>query len=61
MLVISIPTNITFTGNQTFISLQVSGSVDITPRKLNMVTVTTEIKFCIHNRVISLLDFKNCF
>ena len=32
ILVISIPTNITLTGNQTLISLHVSGSVDITPR-----------------------------
>jgi hypothetical protein len=48
MLVTSIPTNIKFTGNQTLINLQVSGSVDITPRKLNVDTIITEMKFCIH-------------
>lgn len=46
ILVISIPTNITFTGNQTLINLQVRGSVDITPRKLKIDTITTETKFC---------------
>lgn len=50
MLVTSIPTKITFTGNQTFINLHVSGSVDMTPRKLNTDTIITEIRFCIHRK-----------
>lgn len=48
MLVMSIPTNMIFTGSQTFIRFHVSGSVDITPIKLNVDTIITEIKFCIH-------------
>lgn len=46
MLVTSIPTNMTFTGNQTLINLQVSRSVDIRPREVNVDTITTETKFC---------------
>lgn len=46
MLVTSIPTNITFTGNQTLINFKVSGSVDITPKRLNVDTMITEIRFC---------------
>lgn len=46
MLVISIPTNTTFTGNQTLINLHVSGSVDITPNDLKTETTITETKFC---------------
>lgn len=45
MLVISIPTNITFTGSQTLINLHVSGSVEITPNKLKMETIITDTKF----------------
>ena len=46
MLVISIPTKMTFTGSQTLINLHVSGSVVITPKTLNRDTITTETKFC---------------
>ena len=46
MLVTSIPTNMTFTGNQTLINLHVSGSVDISPRELSIDTMTMDIKFC---------------
>lgn len=46
MLVTSIPTNMTFTGNQTLINLHVSGSVDIRPKELSIETITTDIKFC---------------
>lgn len=46
MLVISIPTNITFTGNQTLINLKVNGSVVIRPIKLKAITMITETKFC---------------
>lgn len=48
MLVISMPTKITFTGNQTLTNLHVNGSVCITPRKLNIDTIITEIRFCIN-------------
>lgn len=48
ILVISIPTNITFTGNQTLINLHVSGSVDMTPEKLKIQTTVTETRFCNH-------------
>ena len=47
----SIPTKIKFTGNQTLTNLHVSGSVDITPRKLNVDTIKTEIKFCTHRSI----------
>lgn len=46
MLVTNIPTKITFTGSHTLINLHVSGSVDITPRILNIDTINTETKFC---------------
>lgn len=46
MLVISIPTNIKFTGNQTLTNLHVSGSVDMTPERLKIETVITETRFC---------------
>lgn len=52
MLVTSIPTNITFTGNQILINLNVSGSVDITPKTLNVDTMITEIRFCNPKRVM---------
>lgn len=61
MLVMSIPTNITFTGNQTLTNLHVSGSVDITPSKLNVDTIITEMKFCIQRRTMRLLDFIDTF
>ena len=48
MLVISIPTNITFTGNQTLTNLHVRGSVDIRPRRLSTETIVIEMKFCIY-------------
>lgn len=51
MLVMSIPTNITFTGNQTLINLHVSGSVETTPKRLNIETIATEIKFCTSTQV----------
>ena len=59
MLVTSIPTNITFTGNQTLINFHVSGSVETKPRRLNIETITTEMKFCIHiniNNYIIMLE-----
>lgn len=46
--IISIPTNITSTGNQTLINLHVSGSVETTPRSLKIETMTTEMKFSTH-------------
>lgn len=45
MLVTNIPTNIKFTGNQIFINLHVSGSVDITPSMLKLETISTDTKF----------------
>lgn len=51
MLVISIPTNIAFTGNQTCINLHVSGSVEIRPAKLSMETITTDTRFCNHHKI----------
>lgn len=57
MLVISIPTNITFTGNQTRINLHVSGSVDIMPKKLKMDTITTETRFCTQEEGQELVNF----
>jgi hypothetical protein len=53
MLVMSIPTNIKFTGSQTLINLQVRGSVDITPRNLNVDTIITEMKFCSRENKVS--------
>lgn len=50
MLVTSIPTKITFTGNQTFINFHVSGSVVITPRTLKIETIITDMRFCIKNK-----------
>lgn len=50
MLVISMPTKMTFTGNQTFINLKVNGSVVIRPVKLKITTMITETKFCNHHR-----------
>jgi len=51
MLVISIPTNITLTGNQTLINFHVSGSVETKPRRLNTDTMITEMKFCIQKSI----------
>ena len=56
MLVMSIPTKIKFTGNQTLTNLHVSGSVDIMPRKLNVDTIKTEIKFCITEVYLSVIN-----
>lgn len=52
MLVISIPTKIAFTGNQTRINLHVSGSVEITPNMLKVETIATETRFCNHRRSV---------
>jgi len=52
----SIPTKIKFTGNQTLTNLHVSGSVDIMPRKLNVDTIKTEIKFCITEVYLSVIN-----
>ena len=49
MLVMSIPTNIIFTGIQTLINFHVRGSVDMTPKRDNVDTISTEMKFC-HTR-----------
>lgn len=46
MLVISIPTNMIFTGNQILISFQVSGSVGITPESDRVDTIVTDTMFC---------------
>lgn len=59
MLVMSIPTNIKFTGNQTLTNLHVNGSVEITPRILNIETIITEMRFCIHKSVMNLFIFTN--
>lgn len=48
MLVMSIPTNTTLTGNQTLINFHVRGSVDITPNRLRAETIVTETRFCNH-------------
>jgi hypothetical protein len=66
MLVISIPTNITLTGNQTLINLHVNGSVETKPRRLNTETMITEMKFCIHKNInlyiiIELYSSKSLF
>lgn len=50
ILVTSIPTNITLTGNQTLINLHVSGSVLIMPKILKPETTTTATKFCKHEQ-----------
>jgi hypothetical protein len=46
MLVISIPTNMMFTGNQTLINFHVNGSVEITPERDNVETMVTDTMFC---------------
>lgn len=51
MLVISIPTNMTLTGNQTLINFQVSGSVEITPNRLKAATIITETIFYNHRTI----------
>lgn len=61
MLVMSIPTNITFTGNQTLISFHVSGSVDINPITLNIDTIITEIKFCIQQKCHEQVKYQKLF
>lgn len=61
MLVMSIPTNIKFTGNQTLINLHVRGSVDITPKKLNIETIITEMRFCIQMECHELVSRHNIF
>lgn len=54
MLVMSIPTNITLTGNHTLTNFHVSGSVDITPNILKMETTSTETRFCKQRKGIKL-------
>jgi len=55
MLVISIPTNIAFTGNHTRINLHVSGSVEIMPNMLKVETITTETRFCNQQKICPFL------
>lgn len=50
MLVISIPTKMTFTGIQTLINFHVKGSIDTTPKMDNVDTMITETKFCNKNK-----------
>lgn len=59
MLVISIPTNIIFTGNHTCTNLRVSGSVEIIPKPLKMDTITTDTKFCKSRKSTLQLDRLN--
>lgn len=46
MLVINIPTNMIFTGNQTLISFHVNGSVGTTPERDKVETMVTDTMFC---------------
>jgi hypothetical protein len=46
MLVISIPTNMIFTGNQTLIRFHVNGSVGTAPDRESVETMVTDTMFC---------------
>ena len=46
MLVISIATNMIFTGNQILIRFHVSGSVGIAPERDSVETMVTDTMFC---------------
>jgi len=46
MLVISIPTKMIFTGNQTLIRFHVNGSVGTAPDRDSVETMVTDTMFC---------------